>query len=128
MPADDRCHAICLAMMKPGEFRDRLTALCYVGKDDADPVGLMERAFLAMVAVQPYEKKLVQAQKEGKLPRKMALPELVDAALSQSILSKDEADKLLAADALRYEAIQVDNFAPGELEGLSQPNPVVHAA
>ena len=37
-------------------------------------------------------------------------------------------DKLLAADALRYEAIQVDNFAPGELEGLSQPNPVEHAA
>ncbi|MNP37394.1 Acyl-coenzyme A dehydrogenase [compost metagenome] len=128
MPADDRCHAICLAMMTPGEFRDRLTALCYVGKDDADPVGLMERAFQAMVAVQPIEKKLVQAQKEGKLPRKMALPELVAAALSQSILGKEEADKLLAADALRYEAIQVDNFAPGELEGLSQPNPVVHAA
>ena len=39
-----------------------------------------------------------------------------------------EADKLLAADALRYEAIQVDNFAPGELEGLSQTNPVEHAA
>ncbi|MGL5320870.1 MAG: acyl-CoA dehydrogenase, partial [Aeromonas veronii] len=133
MPADDRCHAICLAMMKPGEFRDRLTALCYVGKDEADPVGLMERAFQAMVAVQPYEKKLVQAQKEGKLPRKLALPELVAAALAGSILSKDEADKLLAADALRYEAIQVDNFAPGELEGFSQqankqPNKVEHAA
>ena len=81
-----------------------------------------------MVAVQPIEKKLVQAQKEGKLPRKMALPELVAAALSQSILGKEEADKLLAADALRYEAIQVDNFAPGELEGLSQPAPAVHAA
>ncbi|MGN4988896.1 acyl-CoA dehydrogenase [Aeromonas sp. 97A] len=133
MPADDRCHAICLAMMKPGEFRDRLTALCYVGKDESDPVGLMERAFQAMVAVQPYEKKLVQAQKEGKLPRKLALPELVAAALAGSILSKDEADKLLAADALRYEAIQVDNFAPGELEGFSQqankqPNKVEHAA
>ena len=36
-----------------------LTALCYVGKDDADPVGLMDRAFQAMVAVQPIEKKLV---------------------------------------------------------------------
>lgn len=128
MPADDRCHAICLAMMTPGEFRDRLTALCYVGKDEADPVGLMERAFQAMVSVQPIEKKLVQAQKEGRLPRKLALPELVAAALSQSILGKEEADKLLAADALRYEAIQVDNFAPGELEGLSQPNPVEHAA
>jgi len=52
----------------------------------------------------------------------------VAAALSQSILGKEEADKLLAADALRYEAIQVDNFAPGELEGLSQPNTVEHAA
>ena len=69
-----------------------------------------------------------EAQKEGKLPRKLALPELVEAALAKSVLSKDEADKLLAADALRYEAIQVDNFAPGELEGLSQQNPVVHAA
>ncbi len=68
MPTDDRCHAICLAMMKPGEFRDRLTALCYVGKDEADPVGLMERAFQAMVAVQPYEKKLVQAQKRANCP------------------------------------------------------------
>ena len=84
-------------------------------------------AFLASVDY-PIEKKLVQAQKEGKLPRKMALPELVAAALSQSILGKEEADKLLAADALRYEAIQVDNFAPGELEGMSQSAPAVHAA
>ena len=45
------------------------------------------------------------------------------AAPSQSILGKEEADKLLAADALRYEAIQVDNFAPGELEGIVSTEP-----
>ena len=52
----------------------------------------------------------------------------MEAALAKSVLSKDEADKLLAADALRYEAIQVDNFAPGELEGMAQASPIHHAA
>jgi acyl-CoA dehydrogenase len=128
MPADDRCHSICQAMMKPGEFRDRLTALCYVGKDEQDAVGQMERAFLAMVAVQPLEKKIAQAQKEKRLPRKLAIADLVSSALAQSILTQAEADQLLAADALRYEAIQVDNFAPGELESMGQAARVDDAA
>ena len=128
MPADDRCHSICQAMMKPGEFRDRLTALCYVGKDEQDAVGQMERAFLAMVAVQPLEKKIAQAQKEKRLPRKLAIADLVSSALAQSILTQSEADQLLAADALRYEAIQVDNFAPGELESMGQATLVDDAA
>ena len=60
-------------------------------------------AFLASVDY-PIEKKLVQAQKEGRLPRKLALPELVAAALSQSILGKEEADKYMKEAGERYAA------------------------
>jgi hypothetical protein len=89
---------------------------------------LIERAFLAMVAVQPYEKKLAQAQKEGRLPRKLPFADLLVAALEKGVLNQEEITRLKEADALRYEAIQVDHFEPGVLEGVSHPSPRLHDA
>lgn len=49
--------------MRPGKQRDRLTHLCYVGKHEDDPVGLMERAFVAMYEVKDLERKIAKPSK-----------------------------------------------------------------
>ena len=65
----------------------------------------------------------MQARKRASCPCKLALPELVAAALSQSILGKRGGRQAAGRRRPALQAIQVDNFAPGELEGLSLNRP-----
>jgi hypothetical protein len=120
--ADDQIsHQICETMMTPGAARERLSHLCVTTGGEGDAVAIIEQAFLAMYKVRPLERKIAKAQKAGQLPRKVALAEIVEKALAQDILSKEEASNLLEADKLRYQAIQVDHFEPGVLEAKNAP-------
>jgi acyl-CoA dehydrogenase len=124
MPEDDITQKVSDSLMQPGVMRDRLTHLCYIGDKEDDPVGIVERAFIAMHDVVPIEKKLLKAQKAGQLARKLPFDKMVAAALEQDIISQHEAEQLKRTDALRRNALSVDDFQPGELENLgkkSQP-------
>ncbi|MGC9423076.1 acyl-CoA dehydrogenase [Vibrio sp.] len=110
-PSDDLTVKIAASLMTPGAHRDRLTHLCYVGQDENDSVGLMEKAFLAMYSVKGLERQMNKAVKEGKVARKGPLMERLAQAKAAGVLTEDEADAILAADKLRYKAIQVDHFS-----------------
>ncbi|MGY3569371.1 acyl-CoA dehydrogenase [Vibrio paucivorans] len=110
-PSDDLSVKLAESLMTPGAHRDRLTHLCYVGKDEDDSVGLMEQAFLAMYGIKSIERKMFKAAKEGKVARKGPLTERLQQALDADVISQEEVDKVLAADKLRYKAIQVDHFS-----------------
>jgi hypothetical protein len=99
------------SLMTPGAHRDRLTNLCFVGQDEDDSVGLMENAFLAMYDIKSLERKLMRAAKEGKVARKGLLMDRLTQALEADVLTQEEVDKIVAADKLRYKAIQVDHFS-----------------
>jgi len=122
MPADDTAKAICEVLIKPSEARDRLTHLCYVGdKNDANTAIFdMESAFQAMYKVQPIEKKIAIAASKGTLPRKLAAKVAAPLAVEKGIITQVEADELLAADELRFAAINVDSFTPEEFAGISK--------
>lgn len=109
--SDDNAVAIANSLMTPGAHRDRLTHLCYVGKDNDDPVGLMENAFMAMYKVRGHERKVIQGIREGKIDKKAPLNVRLEQALEHKILNKVEVDEILSADKLRYMAIQVDHFS-----------------
>lgn len=119
MPSDAVAQQICEALSKPNTLRDRLTHLCYMGKDEDDATGLMENAFVAMYNAQPLLKKIAQAQKAGQLPRKQPLLDSINQALAASILTEQEAASLRKMNQLRFKAISVDSFKPGVLEGMS---------
>jgi acyl-CoA dehydrogenase len=119
---DSTVTAICRDMMQSSSQRDRITALCFWQENVQDPVGRVELAFCAMQKVQPLEKRLQDAQKQGTLPGKLTLDELIPQALAAQLLSEAEADELRVADRLRYAALQVDSFAPGELETMGCPS------
>ncbi|KJY83193.1 acyl-CoA dehydrogenase [Vibrio galatheae] len=110
-PSDDLTVKLAESLMTPGAQRDRLTNLCYVGKDDNDSVGLMEEAFLAMYGIKGLERKLMRAAKEGKVARKGLLTDRLAQALAADVLTQEEVDQIIAADKLRYKAIQVDHFS-----------------
>ncbi|KLN63187.1 MULTISPECIES: acyl-CoA dehydrogenase [Vibrio] len=110
-PSDDLTVKLAESLMTPGAQRDRLTKLCYVGKEENDSVGLMETAFLAMYDVKSLERKLMRAAKEGKVARKGLLADKLAQALEADVLTQEEVDKIVAADKLRYKAIQVDHFS-----------------
>lgn len=111
-PSDALSIEIADLLMAPGDTRERLTHLCYVGEKDRDPVAIVDRAFYAMHAVAPFEQKMNIAAKKGLIPEKEALSVRLEAALAQKILTQEEADLIKEADVLRLKAIQVDDFDP----------------
>lgn len=64
-----------------------------------------------MYGVKSLERKLMRASKEGKVARKGLLKDRLAQALEANVLTQDEVDQIVAADALRYKAIQVDDFS-----------------
>lgn len=117
MPHDDITQQVSDSLMQPGVMRDRLTHLCYIGEKADDPVGIVENAFIAMHDVVPIEKKILKAQKQKIIPRKLPFATMLELALKEGIISEHEAEQLKRTDVLRKEALSVDSFAPGVLEG-----------
>lgn len=116
LPDDEMAMQISDALLKPSVIRDRLTHLCYLGEGENDPTGSMEQAFLAVHAAQPLMKKIFLAQKDGKIARKLPLDVTINKAAELGVLSADEVAQLEHMNKLRFAAISVDSFKPGELE------------
>lgn len=116
LPDDEMAMQISDALLKPSVIRDRLTHLCYLGEGENDPTGSMEQAFLAVHAAQPLMKKIFLAQKDGKIARKLPLDVTINKAAELGVLSADEVAQLEQMNKLRFAAISVDSFKPGELE------------
>jgi len=110
-PKDHICHKIASELMKPGISRDRVSHLCYVGEEERDPVGNMERAFLAQYKVAPLLAKVKAAQKSGELERAKPMQDLFKQALEIELINNEEFEDLSAAEKLRSDSIQVDSFS-----------------
>ncbi|RUO80488.1 acyl-CoA dehydrogenase [Idiomarina tyrosinivorans] len=115
-PADDLAQQISESMMEPGVTRDRHTFLCFWKDDENDPTGHMEKAFLAMKALEPVYKRLQKAQKNGDIAADIYGDELAAAALEAELIDADTAEQLKDCERWRMGAIAVDSFAPGTLE------------
>ncbi|MGB2079005.1 MAG: acyl-CoA dehydrogenase [Vibrio sp.] len=121
---DDHKMTLANALMTPGAQRDRLTHLCYIGDKVDDNVGLIENAFLAMYEVRHLERKMVDGVKSGVIDRKASLTVRLEQALENNILTQDEVTQIQRAEALRYQAIQVDHFSHDFSEVLTQDKAV----
>lgn len=110
-PADSLGKKLLEAMMSDNELRDRLCAGIFVGKDAEDPSGRVELAFQQVLAVAGLEVRVQQAQKEQRLPRGLSMAELMQQALQQQLISAEELNAWQQAEALRSDAMQVDDFA-----------------
>ncbi len=110
-PRDRDASAISKALMQNSTVRDEITHLCYYKQNEHDAMFIMERAFQEMLAAEPIEKKIKQAQKQGQLPRKQTRETTLAQALSEGVITQEEKNLLDQADLHQKEAIAVDDFA-----------------
>ncbi|WP_226684879.1 acyl-CoA dehydrogenase [Shewanella indica] len=109
-PKDSQSIELVKSMLKPGPARDRLTFLCPEFDGDTSGIAEVEAAFKAQYQCRELHSKLRKAQKDGRLPAKLAPLSLYQAALDAEVISKAEYEQLLEADKLRLAAINVDDF------------------
>ncbi|MBL8860126.1 MAG: acyl-CoA dehydrogenase [Planctomycetes bacterium] len=113
-PPTDRTTAACArAMIEGGEGRARLTAAMFVPGAKDPGLGRLERALELTLSVDPLRKKLRDAQKAKILPRDTE-DAVLDEAVRKNVLTQAERDRVLEAWKARDDAIQVDDYAPGE--------------
>jgi acyl-CoA dehydrogenase len=116
-PADYSVHRTAALLLKNSPARDRLTEGIYINRRPDDATGRIEVAFEAVLAAMPVEAKIHAAQKQKQLP-KGAILDVLDAALSNGIVSKKEAGLILSAEKARFAAISVDDFSAEQLSAV----------
>jgi len=109
-PADQLTQDLANTMQQPSALRDRLTQYCYIGEDVDEPIARVEKAFMAVLACADSIAKLTTAQAEKTLPTG-SLDKVIPLAKDAGVLSEEEVEALQLAQALRWQALEVDVFA-----------------
>jgi acyl-CoA dehydrogenase len=129
VPADDLGHQVAQLLIQPSATRDRLTMPMHIGREEDDPVGLIERALTATVEAEPVEAKLKAAMRDGRLDGRMppdtGVEALAERAVAAGVIDRDEARTLIVQRGLVARVIRVDDF-PADL-GASLLQPAIDA-
>ena len=116
-PSDQLGHECASLLLQPSPSRDRLTAGMFISYDAEDATGVLEHALPLVLAAEPIEHKLSQADFSGTLEQ----------AVVAGLMTMKEAEQLHAARAAVHEVIKVDDFAPEELTVQREAPEPVHA-
>ena len=100
--------------------RDRLTTGLYMEQGDNNPLAHVNEVFLESLELEPLNRKIKQAIKEKILPKLQGL-ELIEKAREAEVISKEEADQLIAFDEQLMSIIHVDDFEQDELVRTACP-------
>ncbi len=103
-------------MLEDGKTREELTEGIYIPKDPKQALGRLEHAFKAVHRAEAAEKKIKKAIRDGALPKKKVYL-LLDDAKAKNIISADEHRMILESDAIRFDAILVDDFSEDQYHG-----------
>ena len=112
-PSDAVEHKVSRILQTPCEARSRLGEGQYLTDDGANVLGSLETTLLELIACEPIYDKICKALNE-KLPF-YYLDKLAEKGLAAQAITTDEAEKLIAAEKLRLQVINVDDFDPADL-------------
>jgi len=107
-PTDRLTHKVSASLLDNQSLRDRLTDGIYISKDPNEALGRLERAYATIKEAEAVEKKIRKGIKAKTLKKKSKT--LLEDALKASVINQSEFDLIQRAEALRYDAIQVDDF------------------
>ncbi|SFZ83700.1 acyl-CoA dehydrogenase [Devosia enhydra] len=114
-PASDKeTYRLVRSVLRPGGFRDRLTAGTYQTSNPKDVTGVLEDALIKVARAEEIETKFVRAIKKGQVERRLDRDAISD-AVDAGILTEAEAALLRLADQATDRVIRVDDFDPDEL-------------
>lgn len=112
-PNDSLGHRVSSLLIRPSEARDRLTDGIYISEDENDSTGCLEDAFAKVLLAEPIERRLKASQQVK--PGLQSYQQWIDELVETSIISSEEADILLSAQAATRKVIMVDDFTTEEL-------------
>lgn len=111
LPSDGLGKKVASSLLKPSELRDRLTKGAYIPKDRVkDHMAKLDYAMIKIIEAAGVEKKIRKAIKAKTLPKKN-VKSLLDEALAKNVITSAEKAVIAEAEALRWDAIQVDDFS-----------------
>ena len=113
-PSDKLGQKLAQILTVPSETRSRLSRLVFSEPLENCPLGRLEEAFHKICAVEPLEKKVMKAVKEGKL-HSLTLHEQIVEAQQIGVLNAAETQELMVAETARQNIIAVDDFNEEEL-------------
>ena len=105
----------------PGEARERLSTLAYTTLQPSNPLGLLQEALELSVELEPVERRLRQARKEGLLSSDY-IGDQIDEADKAQVISKAEARNMRSYHEKVLALLAVDDFAADELTRSPQPH------
>jgi len=111
-PDDALTHQVANLLLEPSAARDRLTTGIYMMPTDAsEMVGRLDVALETIVAADAVERRLRAAVQAGRL-QPSDESRLLDDAVEEGVLNKQEADLIRDATTARRDVITVDDFPP----------------
>ncbi len=113
-PGDRREHQVASMMINPTASRARLIDGIFLKRIPSNPVGMLDEALELAVAVEPLEKRLREAVKDGVIPEG-DIDGQIDAAAKNDILTATEAQRLRDYNEKVMALIEVDDFEHEEL-------------
>ncbi len=121
-------HKVASMLLQPSEARERLTSGMFISRDPDGPIHLLEDALPKVIAAEPIERKIRQAMKKGLVTGRDSETQLTN-AVSNNVITADDAETVRIANLARDKVIQVDDFSPEELGAkVSEDRPRATAA
>jgi acyl-CoA dehydrogenase len=119
-PNDSLSHRVAALLIKPGDARDRLTQGIFISDDENDITGCLEDALLKVIQAEPIERRLrANDQLKSDL---QDYRQWLDELLELGLVSAEEVEILLLANAATRKVIMVDDFTPQELGKIKRNN------
>jgi acyl-CoA dehydrogenase len=109
-PSDHLDQQVALLIQTPNPSRERLGRYQYFDPTDHNPAGKINQALNAILAIEPIVEKI--SHQLGRTVPFWQLDQLAEQALMKNIISRNEADLLIAAEKHRLYAINVNEFSP----------------
>lgn len=113
MPSDALGHEVAKLLIAPSATRSRLTADCFVLRDEKDAVGVIELALHMTLEAEPIEEKIRQAEKAGRFlgNPKANVRDVAQLAFDAGVITSEEWAVLQRRNHLRDLVVRVDDFS-----------------
>lgn len=125
-PVDKHNHKIASLLMAPTDTRKRLASGAYISSTTGNVLADIQDALIKTIAAEPIEK-IIKDEKNAKHISGHHLLEQAQAALNANIISTEQFDMVMQAEAARRKIISVDDFAVEEFSKKSLTNNDQHA-
>lgn len=108
-PSDRLGRKVAKLITDSNDFRERIAKDLYYTPNENNPIAQLEDVLHRVIANEPLEKRLAAAKKEGRISG-MTREEQLDAAVAESLISKEEADLMRDTFAMKMKVVNVDDF------------------